>query len=306
MINGFIRVRDPNKGIITCWTQDGRIFDLSRYIKSDILGLIIDRNLNSHLFHEDLQSRLTKEDIYAFNFGEIVKNTPQDDRPCIIMPFEPPEVWGVGVSYHRTAVLHEEDIKTVGKEEGLYYYVLNSKRPEIFFKALARHCVGNNDFVGIRGDSLGTIVEAELACIFDSTGEIIAYTIVNDVTAWDIEKESPLFLSYAKIFTGSCAFGPCIVPAFLVPDPLSLEVTCVIERGSTVLYEGHGNTRNMKRSLGELSRYLGYSNAVPDGAILSTGTAVGIPNDLCIEDGDKITIGIEKLGMLCNVAKRFP
>lgn len=301
----FIHLFDPDRGRITAVVEDWQVYDISTLISSDIIGLIQSRRLNDPSFLATLREKLTNKVKYPLDFDQILKNTLQDDEPCILLPFGPPEVWGAGVSYKRAAELHEEDIKTDGLATGLYDYVFHSKRPEIFFKGLARHCVGHNDFFGIRGDSHGTMVEAELGCIYDCDGTIVAYTIINDITAWDIEKESPLFLSYSKIFTGSCAMGPGIVPACLIENPKSLAVGCRIKRLNQIIYEGEGNTRNMKRTLDELTRYLTYCNPIPDGTVLCTGTAVGIPNDLVIEDGDKVTISIEEIGTLSNIAKRW-
>ena len=39
-----------------------------------------------------------------------------------------------------------------------------------FFKGLAHHCVGTNDYFTIRCDSEQTFIEAELACIYDKEG----------------------------------------------------------------------------------------------------------------------------------------
>lgn len=300
-MTGFLRVYDPRKGSFPALLDDGAVFDISGLIGSDVLGLIRERKLNAPSFLQDLRSRLTRACRYQHDYEALWRQSPRGGGAHLQVPLSPPEVWGVGVSYRRAAELHEEDVGT-----GLYAYVFQSERPEIFFKGTARHCVGHGDCFTIRGDSQGTMVEAELACVFDSGGDVVAYMIANDVTAWDIEKESPLFLSYAKIFNGSCVLGPMLVPAHTVEDPLSLNVECLIERDGRVIYKGEGNTRYMKRSLSELGRYLNYCNAIPDGTTLCTGTAVGIPNDLVVQDGDKVGITIDHLGSLHSVARRWP
>jgi len=301
----FIRLHDPDRGQITAVVEAGEVFEISGLVGTDVLGLIQSHRLNDPSFLEEIRDGLTDKIRYPVDYEELLEQTPQDDGPYLMLPLDPAEVWGVGVSYQRAAELHEEDIRADGLMAGLYDYVFQSERPEIFFKGLARHSVGHNHFLGIRDDSHGTMVEAELGCIYDNDNTIVAYTIANDVTAWDIEKESPLFVSYAKIFTGSCALGPGVVPASLISDPKSLAVRCRIERQNKIIYEGEGNTSNMKRTFDELTRYLTHCNPIPDGTVLCTGTAVGIPNDLVIEEGDKVTISIEGIGELSNVAKRL-
>ena len=78
--------------------------------------------------------------------------------------------------------LHEQDMEESDGFRGLYSYVYDSKRPEIFFKALGHHCVGTNEYITIRSDSDETFIEAELAIIFNSNGDIMGYTAANDLS----------------------------------------------------------------------------------------------------------------------------
>ena len=51
----------------------------------------------------------------------------------------------------------------------------------------------------------------ELALILGSRGKILGYTLANDVSAWDIERENPLYLPQSKVYTACCALGPVIL-----------------------------------------------------------------------------------------------
>ena len=44
-------------------------------------------------------------------------------------------------------------------------------------------------------------------------GKLVGYTVGNDMSARDIEGENPLYLPQAKVYDGSAAVGPCLVPA---------------------------------------------------------------------------------------------
>lgn len=278
------------------------VFDISDVIGSNLQSILSNDKINNTYFLNELVD-LCESRVSVINFSTLEKCN-KDDEYYIVSPYSPPEIWGVGVTYSKTMQLHEEEFDEKSRSHGLYEYVYNSERPEIFFKGLGHHCVGPNDSFNIRNDSTGTILEAELACIYDCNGNIIAYTAANDITAWDIEKECPLFLSQAKIFKGCCSIGPCIVPAITVKDPLNLEVHCSLIRDENVIFSGKGSTSNMKRTLDELTKYLISNNVISDGALLCTGTAIGIPNDISLNDKDKVSITIEEIGTLNNTANQ--
>src|SRR5437868_8716060 len=107
------------------------------------------------------------------------------------LPIHPPEVWGCGCTYETSASFRDAEH---GTREGMYAYVYRESRPEVFFKGTARVCTGPGQPIGIRPDSKFTAPEPELALILDSRGHIVGYTLANDVSAWDIERENPLYL----------------------------------------------------------------------------------------------------------------
>ena len=301
---GFVQVREASGAEWTGFVSGGRIVRVPETDGDGILHLLESGRLNDRAFVNALIDRGAEDG--SLDYVEVQSRDARTPGPVLGLPFLPPEVWGVGVTYEQTAEQHEADMRADGRREGLYAHVFKNERPEIFFKGVARHCVGHNDFFTVRGDSSETIVEPELACVFDGSGKIAAFMIASDVTAWDIEKESPLFLSYAKVFQGSSVLGPLVVPAILVPDPLSLRVACVVRRGPAAIYAGEGNTRNMTRDLDILCQFLLYCNPVPAGTVLCTGTAIGMPAGFRLADGDVVEIEIEQLGRLRSVARVRP
>tara|TARA_B100001057_G_scaffold80535_1_gene75777 strand:- start:10945 stop:11865 length:921 start_codon:yes stop_codon:yes gene_type:complete len=280
------------------------VYVLNKIYSGTILDLILDRKINDPNFHEFILSSLKKLSKSEYSFGELQK-AEKGEEYGLLIPYSPPEVWGCGVTYKRNMQLHEEDIKKSNGYSGLYSYVYESERPEIFFKGLAHHCVGPNDDFSIRDDSEETFIEAELAIIFDSNAEILGYTAANDITAWDIEKECPLFLNQGKIFKGSCVLGPSIVPERFIKDPLNLNVSCELIRDKKTIYTGEGSTKNMVRTFKEFRKYLFRNNIISLGALFCTGTAIGIPNDMFIKDGDKTIIEVEGIGIIKNSAKKL-
>jgi 2-dehydro-3-deoxy-D-arabinonate dehydratase len=234
-----------------------------------------------------------------------VDRAPSTRRPHLLAPLDSPEVWGAGITYRRSREYYEEHAHESGRTKGIYDYVYDAKRPELFFKATASRTVGPNAAVGIRRDSALTAVEPELAVVLGTKHRILGYTIGNDLSAWDIERENPLFLPQSKVFTGCFAMGPVLVTAPEIGDPHSLDVSCRIRRDGNLVFEGYVNTREMKRRCDELVTWLGQDNAVPAGAVLSTGTGILVPDEHALRDGDLVEIELERIGTLRNRVRRL-
>src|SRR3989442_5733323 len=170
----------------------------------------------------------------------------------------------------------------------IYDHVYESERRELFFKATASRPVGPNGAIGSGRDSAVTAVEQELAVIVGGRGQIVGYTVVNDLSAWDIERANPLCLPQSKIFAGCFAMGPVLATPQEVGDPGSLALTCRILRDGRLRYEGRVNTKEMKRPCTELVEWLGRSNPVPAGTVLSTGTGILVPHQHALNPGDVV------------------
>ena len=107
--------------------------------------------------------------------------TPDVGIPHLMVPLFSPEVWGFGVTYKRSAEFRDDDA-----QQNIYDQVYNSDRPESFFKATASRCSGPNAPICVRSDSKFTATEPELAYVLGDEGEIVGYTLCNDVSAWDL------------------------------------------------------------------------------------------------------------------------
>ena len=226
--------------------------------------------------------------------------TPDVGIPHLIVPLFSPEVWGFGVTYKRSAEFRDDDA-----QQNIYDQVYNSDRPESFFKATASRCSGPNAPICVRSDSKFTATEPELAYVLGDEGEIVGYTLCNDVSAWDIEKENPLYLNQSKIYQGCCALGPTFVTADAIDDPYNIDIQCRILRDDEVIFEGHANTSQLARSFDELNEYLYRDNLIPSGTVVSTGTGIILPNDLGLKDGDLVVIASPEIGVLTNPVQQL-
>jgi len=213
--------------------------------------------------------------------------------PRLTIPVTPPEVWGAGVTYRRSADFREEGT-------GFYDRVYVAPRPELFFKASAWRCVGPGGAIGRRRDSSFTASEPELALVLTHDGRILAYTLANDVSAWDIERENPLYLPQSKIYNGCFSFGPVIVTPEEIADAYALELSCRITRGGREVFAGSASTAQLKRRFPEIVEWLVRSNAIRTGTVLSTGTGIIQPMEVGLAEGDVVTIACPEIGELRN------
>jgi 2-dehydro-3-deoxy-D-arabinonate dehydratase len=216
-----------------------------------------------------------------------------------IIPFQPREVWACGCTYEMSASFRDAEH---GTREGFYAHVYKASRPEIFFKGTSRVCVGPGQSIGIREDSQFTAPEPELAAVLGSRGTVLGYTLANDVSAWDIERENPLYLPQSKSYTGSCAIGPVMVTADAIGDPYKLEITCTIQRGADTVFSGSVSTSRMSRKIEQLIEYLLRANPVPPASVLMTGTGIIVKQDAALQPGDVVSIRVAQIGELRNTA----
>ncbi|RJQ45205.1 MAG: hypothetical protein C4534_05260 [Gaiellales bacterium] len=298
----------PSAGQRLGLVDDGRIVDLTAAEPSlgSFLDLLEAAGGKAAVVKEIAAVAAAKADSgEVFSYHEFDR-APADDEPHLLMPVHAPEVWGFGVTYKRSAEARDADVaKTMDSSASIYDRVYHSDRPECFFKATPPRCVGPHGPIGIRSDSELTATEPELAYVLGAEREIVGYTICNDVSAWDLERDNPLYLPQSKIFSGCCALGPVITLAAGGPDPYDLEITCRIIRGGEPLYEDSTNSGRIGRTFEELNEYLYRDNPVPVGTVVSTGTGIMVPNEHNLIPGDVVEIGIEGIGVLSNPAVRL-
>lgn len=220
------------------------------------------------------------------------------DPSSILSPAVSQEVWAAGVTYYRSRNARMEESKDVGGGN-FYDRVYTAKRPELFFKATGRRVVGHRNAVRIRTDAHWSVPEPELTLLISPAGEIIGYTVGNDMSSRDIEGENPLYLPQAKVYDGSCALGPCILLSS-EPLPKSAAICLEIERAGKSAYTGNTTLAELKRAPKELVEFLFCNNSFPHGVFLMTGTGIVPSDDFTLTSGDRIRISIEGIGTLEN------
>lgn len=219
------------------------------------------------------------------------------EEVALLPPIDRQEIWAAGVTYERSRQARMSESESAAD---VYWKVYVAERPELFYKGTARLTAGPGQPIGVRADSQWSVPEPELSILVDPRMRIAAFTIGNDVSARDIEGENPLYLPQAKVFTGSCALGPWIVPSESVADPYALPIACSISRAGEVVWQDATSTAQLHRRFEDLVTYLYRAMSFPDGVFLLTGTCLVPPDSLSLQSGDLVEIRIGGLGVLRN------
>jgi 2-dehydro-3-deoxy-D-arabinonate dehydratase len=219
-------------------------------------------------------------------------------REDILAPIGTQEVWAAGVTYERSREGRREESKESGAAV-FYSKVYEAERPELFFKAPGWRAIGPDAKIRVRKDARWSVPEPELVLAINADGQIIGYTLGNDVSSRDIEGENPLYLPQAKVYDGSCAVGPAIC---ITNQPLDLnvEITLTVERSGQPIFKGSVPLSRIRRPFSELVEYLFRELDFPVGAFLFTGTGIVPPNDFTLLSGDLVRIAAEPIGELTN------
>jgi 2-keto-4-pentenoate hydratase/2-oxohepta-3-ene-1,7-dioic acid hydratase in catechol pathway len=179
------------------------------------------------------------------------------------------------------------------------------KEPLIFVK-VGSSVIGPDEAVRIpRG--LGRMDhEVELAVVIgkeasevrrkDAYNYVAGYTIVNDVSARDvqtadIEKRHPWFRS--KSYDTFTPMGPWIVSADELRPPVHLDLECRVNGK----LRQRANTRDLVFDIPSIIEFISRYITLEAGDVISTGTPAGIGP---IRDGDSMVCRIERIGELRN------
>lgn len=246
------------------------------------------RSLAKEASIDEKSLREVSEDAYE-KAPDLEPSVIQANMTC---PLSPDEIWGAGVTYS----ISQESREGEGGLGETYLDAYEAERPEVYFKATPSRTVGPNADIGIRGDSSWDVAEPELSIVlFD--GEIVGYTVGNDMCSREIERDNLLYLPQSKIYKKSCAVGPCVAS---IDDPHNLEMRMTYLRDDEPIFQGETSTSEMVRTCEELTSYFTRHNEVPELAVLLTGTSIIPSNDITLQENDTVRIEIEDIGTLEN------
>lgn len=149
--------------------------------------------------------------------------------------------------------------------------------------------------------------EVELAVVIGTAGRdvprqaalahVFGYTIVNDVTARDLQKRHGQWFK-GKTLDTFCPMGPVLVTADEIPDPQALAITLRVN-GET---RQSSHTSKMIFPVDECISTLSEGFTLLPGDVIATGTPEGVGAALgkFLRAGDRIEAEVERIGMLDN------
>jgi 2-keto-4-pentenoate hydratase/2-oxohepta-3-ene-1,7-dioic acid hydratase in catechol pathway len=134
----------------------------------------------------------------------------------------------------------------------------------------------------------------------DAMSHVFGYTVVNDISARDIQNGWGGQFFKGKSLDASSPVGPWVVTADEIPDVQNLRVTLRVN-GEV---KQDGNTRDMINSVQQLIVWLSVGMTLLPGALIATGTPDGVgfartPPEF-LKPGDLLETEVERIGVLRN------
>jgi len=219
------------------------------------------------------------------NIGNV--ETIPFDQVTPQLPYDvPPKIWCIGLNYHQ----HAEDIQAVQPEEPGSFM----KPASCMFRPGGEIVLPppeiSND-VDAEGE-LGVIIGKK--CRFvpsqDVRDVIFGYATTLDLTALDVLRKNPRYLTRAKSIDTFFSFGPVIVTADEIDDVSRLEA--ITEHNGAICSRDF--VSNMKHLPFELVRFHSDFMTLYPGDLISTGC----PKGARIKSGDRVRARIEGVGTL--------
>jgi 2-keto-4-pentenoate hydratase/2-oxohepta-3-ene-1,7-dioic acid hydratase in catechol pathway len=208
-------------------------------------------------------------------------------------PLRPPRIFCIGLNYARHAAESKMAVQKV---------------PTVFMK-LTSSVIGPDTPVILPKISSQPDYEAEFAVVIGKPGyqipasdwkkHVFGYTIVNDVSARDIQLATSQW-TLGKSFPTFTPLGPSVVTADEVADPHALSISLTIN-GETLQ---SSNTSDLIFKLPELIEHISHLTPFEAGDVISTGTPEGVglgrTPQRWIKPNEEMVVTIEKLGSLRN------
>lgn len=215
-----------------------------------------------------------------------------------LLPLESQEVWAAGVTYQRSKAARMAESTAAASAYDLVY---EAQRPELFFKATPRRCVGPGAAMTLRSDSNWMVPEPELTLVIAANQRIVGYTLGNDLSCRDIEGQNTLYLPQAKVWDGCCAIGPAILINDGSIDIRASTIALDIRRGGVEVFGGSTQISRIRRTFEELAEYLFRHQSFPQGVFLMTGTGIVPGDDFTLRPGDEVGMEVKEIGRLTNL-----
>jgi len=229
-------------------------------------------------------------------------------RPLSAVALEAPlpqprrNLWCVGRNYHAHAKELAGSVFKASNANPMEWPIVFTKVPECV--------IGPNDPVALPGEAISSQVdyEAELALVIgrggknisraDAMAHVFGYTIVNDVTARDVQMRHQQW-DMGKSFDTFCPMGPWIVTADEL-DGAHTRVRCWVNGE----LRQDGQTANLIFDIPTLIETVSRGITLYPGDVIATGTPAGVGMGFdpprYLRSGDVVRIEIDGIGSIEN------
>ncbi|MGE8205186.1 fumarylacetoacetate hydrolase family protein [Heyndrickxia sp. NPDC080065] len=133
----------------------------------------------------------------------------------------------------------------------------------------------------------------------DALKHVFGYTILNDITARDLQKRHKQFF-IGKSLDTSCPIGPWIIHHSQIKNPNNLDITTKVNNE----VRQNSNTKHFIFPIEEVISTLSKGMTLEPGDIIATGTPAGVGKGfkppIFLKRNDQIDITIEGIGTLTN------
>lgn len=219
---------------------------------------------------------------------------PLDGAEYASAVLNPPIVLAVGLNYDEHASELSLDNDSGPVLFSLFPNSLNGHGQNV---PLPLHLSEEIDYEGELGVVIGRA--AKNVSAEDALDYVFGYTVVNDITARNIQFSEPQW-SRCKSFDGFSPVGPVVVTADEIDDPQALRLTTDVDG----LRVQDSTTGYMIRSVAELISSISQSLTLLPGTLISTGSPGGAGRSrtppLYLLPGADVTVTIEGIGALTS------
>ena len=241
-----------------------------------------------------VQAGLLPEIAEAVASGGTAADGPRLGEAELLAPLtRPPKIWCTGLNYRA----HAADLDAPPPSA-----------PVGFMRPTAS-MIGPGDTVLLPRDSARVTGEGELVAVLGRTGRdwaegeacgaVAAFTLAVDLTAEDILRQNPRFLTRAKSFDTFLSLGPCLATPDELGGAAALPevVTHTLRNGESAR---SAPVSRMSFSPDYLLAFFSRDATWQAGDLLLTGT----PGAVVVEDGDTVGAEVRGIGRLENPVRR--
>jgi 2-keto-4-pentenoate hydratase/2-oxohepta-3-ene-1,7-dioic acid hydratase in catechol pathway len=218
-----------------------------------------------------------------------------DDVKVIAPLFSPPKIVAVGLNYTDYC---EEAGLPLPKEPVLFSKFTSSVTGPYDELSWPTEIIREVDYeveLGVVIGRRGRNIKEE-----DALSYVCGYTVVNDVTARDLQFAGDRQWDRSKSLDTFCPWGPYIVTRDDIDDPHNLELRTVLN-GKEMQ---KSNTSKMIFNINQIIAYASRGTTLMPGDLIPTGTPFGVGYSrkppVFLKHGDVVECSVEKIGKIVN------